>query len=448
MHTDFIHLKENNMKIGFIGLGKLGLPCALAIEDRGHQVVGYDSNPEVAKYILKREIPYKEEGANEFLQKSGLLHYAFEDVIDFADIIFVAVQTPHDSRYEGVTRLPKSRRDFNYKYLKEAIKDIALYLQKHKMSKVVAIISTVLPGTVDEQIKPIINKYDNFIKLVYNPFFIAMGTTIWDFLNPEFILLGVEDEVASSQLKKFYNETIGSKRVLSNAKVGYPEIFECSIRSAEAIKVLYNTYITQKIVWANAAMELCHYTGADVDDITDAMSLATDRIISTKYMYAGMGDGGGCHPRDNIALSWVSKKHGISYDWWEALMLAREKQTEFLVDIIVDYWSVNNHLEKIFIMGKAFKPETNLTVGSPSILLYNILCEKITKSDVIIVDPYTDNLHDKSALWEKKPSLFFIGTKHKVYAVTKFPEGSIIIDPWRYVPDQEGVTVIRIGEGK
>ncbi len=434
------------MKIGFIGLGKLGLPSALAIESRGHKVVGYDSNPEVVGYLLNREIPYKEEGANELLQKSSIRYHSLEDVIDFADILFVAVQTPHEKKYEGITRLPKNRRDFSYTYLKTAIKNIALHLEKTDKSKVVAIISTVLPGTVDDQIKPIIKKYGDLIKLVYNPFFIAMGTCVNNFLDPEFVLLGVEDEEATYRLIKFYDTILNpDKRLYPQATDPIArKIFTCSIRSAETIKVLYNTFITQKIVWANAAMELCHHTGADVDDVSDALTLGSQRITSPAYMRAGMGNGGSCHPRDCIALSCVSRKHGISFDLWETLMIAREKQTEFLVDLIVDYWSINQHLEQIVIMGKAFKPETNLVTGSPSILLYNILCEKVDKKDIVIVDAYTeDNIPQ-----DVPASLFFIGTKHAVFQQMAWPVDSVVIDPHRYISDQEGVTVIRIGEGK
>jgi UDPglucose 6-dehydrogenase len=160
-----------------------------------------------------------------------------------------------------------------------------------------------------------------------------------------------------------------------------------------------------------------------------------------------MGDGGGCHPRDNIALSFIARKYRISYDWWEGLMLSREKQTEWLADMIEEYWYEHSfNLERIVIMGKTFKPETNLTYGSPSILLYNILCEKIDKELIEMFDPYVDD-HKEGQSEEWGACLFFIGTKHP-FQNLPWGKGSIVIDPWRYIPDQEGVKVIRIGEGK
>src|SRR3989304_6266955 len=103
-------------------------------------------------------------------------------------------------------------------------------------------------------------------------------------------------------------------------------------------------------------------------------------------MRAGMGGGGGCHPRDNIALSYIARKLNISYDWWENLMIAREKQTEWLASLILD--QVSNTGYGVLILGSAFKPETNLQTGSPAILLYNILI--LNGSYPKIFDPYID----------------------------------------------------------
>ena len=89
-----------------------------------------------------------------------------------------------------------------------------------------------------------------------------------------------------------------------------------------------------KIVFANVLMEICHKTGANVDEVTDALKLANDRLISGKYFTGGMGDGGACHPRDNIALSWLSRKLNLSFDWFENIMLARQKQTEWLANLM------------------------------------------------------------------------------------------------------------------
>jgi UDPglucose 6-dehydrogenase len=411
------------MNIGFVGLGKLGLPVALAVESKGHNVAGIDVDPRIVEIITSKRLPYKEIYAQELLEKSNIKLLKLPDLVKFSDIIFVAVQTPHAPRFEGVTRLPPERMDFDYSYLTRAVKDLSRTIYENKKELPVAIISTVLPGTIEREIKPLTNKY---VKLCYNPSFIAMGTTIPDFLYPEFVLLGVDDREAAEVIEMFY-------RTISDAP-----IYKCSIKEAECIKVFYNTFISTKIAFANTIMEICEKIGADCDVVMNALFLAKKRIISEKYMSGGMGDGGACHPRDNIALSWLAKKLNLSFDWFENIMIAREKQTEWLAEIIRSYYE--KYRLTVIVLGKAYKPETNLTIGSSAILLFNILKEKNVEAE--IYDPHCgDNLPDFD-----KPHIFFIATKHEIFKEISYPRGSIIIDPWRYIPKREGIIVKSIGK--
>tara|TARA_Y100000114_G_C11705640_1_gene300800 strand:- start:438 stop:1079 length:642 start_codon:yes stop_codon:yes gene_type:complete len=191
------------------------------------------------------------------------------------------------------------------------------------------------------------------------------------------------------------------------------------------IKVTYNTFITMKICLANTVMEVCHrMENMNCDNIMKALFMADERIISTKYLLGGMGDGGGCHPRDNIALSWLAKKLDLSYDWYENLMICREEQTEWLAELVIEQKQKTNL--PIVILGKCFKKETNLTVGSPSILLKNILEEKgieIYKMH----DPYIDI--EPPPLEQK--AIYFLGTNHDCFQDYKFPDGSVVLNVWR-----------------
>jgi UDPglucose 6-dehydrogenase len=188
------------MKIGFLGLGKLGLPVALAVESKGHQVMGTDINDSILRNIRFKTLNYREEGAEELLKKSKIQLKSIDKIVEECDIIFVPIQTPHDKKYEGTTRIPEERADFNYDYLVNGIKELNEEIEKQGKDKTVIIISTVLPGTITKLIKPIIG---NHLKLCYNPFFIAMGTTINDFLNSEIILFGVDDEYSYGNLPSF-----------------------------------------------------------------------------------------------------------------------------------------------------------------------------------------------------------------------------------------------------
>lgn len=392
------------MKIGFVGTGKLGLMVALSIESRGHEVKGYDVNPMIKHYLANRQIPFKEENSDVLLKNTKMEMLPLQELCDWADILFMAPHTPHDPRYEGTERLPEERVDFEYKYLVQCVKDVDACLTKPKTC---VIISTVLPGTLDREILPIISK--NF-RLVYEPLFIAMGTVYHDFLNPEFVLVGVNEPEPAEELEAFY-KTIHSKPV-----------FKTDIRTAEGIKVFYNTFITMKTVLANMYGEMSHKLGMNVDDIFRAVSLADDRLISSKYLKAGMGDGGGCHPRDNIALSHIARKVGLSFDIFEALMTARERHADWLADLIEQ----SRCGRPVFILGESFKPETRINTGSPAVLLSNILKERGIQHEI------------GDELIPRKVGLYFLGTQHQRYTNYIFPEGSLVIDPFRYVAEADG----------
>jgi UDPglucose 6-dehydrogenase len=408
------------MNIGFIGLGKLGLPCALAIDVIGHKVFGYDINPNVKNILDTKILPYREEGALELLDKHNINWCSVSEVVSNSEIIFVPIQTPHNEKYDGVTRIPDERVDFDYTWLKAGMKSLADEIASQGKDKIVVIISTVLPGTVRRDIKPLLNEN---VKLCYNPFFIAMGTTIKDFTQPEFVLFGVDDDSAYETVKQFYG-TIHNRPV-----------YKCTIEEAEMIKVTYNTYITMKVCLANVVMELSHkLDNIDCDNVMKGLFLASERLISSKYLLGGMGDGGGCHPRDNIALSWLAQQINLSFNWYDNLMKCREDQTDWLAELIIEEKNKTNL--PIIILGKTFKKETNLVVGSPSILLKNLLEEK--NVDLSMYDPWIDSTEPPL----NKPSIFFIGTNHDKFLDYIFPKGSVVIDPWRFLEEQKDVKLI------
>jgi UDPglucose 6-dehydrogenase len=422
------------MNVGIVGLGKLGTPVALALALKGHDVMGYDIDPTRMQKdsFASRELgPNGEPSIEPLLRESTLRFGSLAEVVRHAEIIFVAVQTPHEPEYEGVTRLPDERVDFEYTWLQMAVGDVSKSIGELGEDRILIVISTVLPGTVRREILPLINEH---VKLCYNPFFIAMGTTIQDFLNPEFVLFGKRDPVAATKARELY------------ATLHDRPLYETSIENAELIKVAYNTYITMKVSFANVLMEICHKVdGCDVDGVTNALALGTQRLLSPRYMGGGMGDGGGCHPRDNIALSWLARELDLSYDWFESVMTARERQTDWLADLVAEHHALRGFTHnRVGIYGKAFKAGTNLTVGSPATLLANLLRERgfeVEQYDPFIDDgpcPFTD------------PAVYFIATRHEEFAAPEFeyPATSVVLDPWRFVPARAGVDVIHIGDGR
>ena len=321
------------MLIGFIGLGKLGMPCAEATVDKGYHVNGYDILPKQSTKVDIKD--------------------SIQEVVEQSDIIFVATPTPHEEGYDG--RTPTSHlppKDFNY----DSVKEVLTECNKHiRQEQVLALISTVLPGTIRRELAPLVTN----TKLIYNPYLIAMGSVGWDMLNPEMIIIGTMKGVLATAtraqlLLNFYTMVCDNK----------PRVEFGTWEEAEAIKIFYNTFISNKIALVNMIQDVANKLGnINVDIVTKALAKSTMRINSTRYMKAGMGDGGACHPRDNIALRWLAKELDLGYDIFESIMSAREKQAENMAKAIL------KHGKDIHFTSDSYKPNTTLVDGSYSLLV-------------------------------------------------------------------------------
>lgn len=371
------------MKVAFIGLGKLGMPCAETMAERGASVSGYDIVPKVSNVID--------------------IKFSLKEAVEGSDIVFVATPTPHEAGYDG--RQPTSHlepRDFNYSSVIEVLKQCNEHMSHNQ---ILVLISTVLPGTTRREFAPLINN----TRFVYNPYLIAMGTVKADFLNPEMLMIGTEkgtitDEATS--LINFYQNVLG---YLPRTEAGTWE-------EAESIKIFYNTLISTKIALVNMIQDVAEKLGnMNVDLVTNALAKSTKRIISSKYMKAGMGDGGACHPRDNIALRWLAKDLGLGYDLFEAIMTARERQAENMAKAILKYG------KNVCFSSDSYKPGTNLVDGSYSLLVQHY----IEKHGGLIVNGI-DNIVNV---------VVRVHESDKIVADNK----TIIFDPWRTYPKADNV---------
>ena len=324
-------------KIGFIGLGKLGMPCAEAIRKKGFHVAGYDVAEKRSDLIEMRE--------------------SIEDLCRDRDIVFVATSTPHEEGYDG--REPSSHKevkDFNYDSLKKVLTKCNKNMGK---TQSLVLISTVLPGTIRRELAPLVTN----VKLLYNPYLIAMGTVAEDMINPEFIMIGTKKgnyktAHKAQQLESFYGMVCKD----------FPRVEFGTWEETEAMKIFYNTFISNKIALVNMIQDVAHKLGnINVDRVTQALAKSTQRIVSPAYMKAGMGDGGACHPRDNIALRWLAKDLGLGYDMFESIMTAREKQAENMAKAILE------HGKNVFFTSDSYKPNTDLVDGSYSLLVQHFV---------------------------------------------------------------------------
>ena len=372
-------------KIGFIGLGKLGMPCAEAIRKKGFHVAGYDIAHKSSDLVEIRD--------------------SIEDLCRDRDIVFVATPTPHEEGYDG--REPTSHKqpkDFNY----ESVIKVLTKCNKHMgVTQTLVLISTVLPGTIRKQFDPIITN----TKLLYNPYLIAMGTVAEDMIKPEMIMIGTKKGVyetayRAQQLEAFYNQVCDD----------YPRIEFGTWEEVEAMKIFYNTFISNKIALVNMIQDVAHKLGhMNVDKVTQALAKSTQRIVSPAYMKAGMGDGGACHPRDNIALRWLAKELDLGYDLFEGIMTAREQQAESMAKAIL------THGENVFFTSDSYKPGTNLVDGSYSLLVQ-----------------YYIRKHGGQIVQGIDTPVQVIVRVHESDQVSA-DDKTIIFDPWRTYPKAENV---------
>ena len=279
------------MKIGVIGLGKLGFPFALVLARAGHQVIGYDHDGS----RMSLEAPLgREAGVAEAIQQVrddglSLSFRAMEHIAGECELVFFCVQTPHAPKFGGDKPLLDERKDFDYSYLKASIEEYLGW--SHHDGTTLVVVSTVLPGTCAREITPLLKHTKT--RFAYAPQFIAMGTVIRDFeQSREPWLIGTDDIGGASEIEAVFRSI--SKRFIKIM----------SVASAEAAKVLYNTWITSKVTLANTAALVCDaIEGADVGEVTAFLKICHERLCSDRYMNAGMGDGGACLPSGQIVVT-------------------------------------------------------------------------------------------------------------------------------------------------
>jgi len=251
------------VKIGFIGLGKLGLDCAEVFAEH-YATYGFDVEYRTSKRVKILNNP--------------------RDLINTCDWIFIAVPTPHQIGYDG--SVPSSHlepQDFDSSAVISALE----YVRDHALTaKNVVLISTVLPGTTRQRLKQHLgDEYRH--RLFYNPYLIAMGSVKWDMVNPEMVIIGTEngDSGLAGTLQHIYRPLMKNN----------PRYVSGTWEECESIKIFYNTFISAKIGLVNMIQDFAMKIGnIDVDVVTDALAKSTTRIVSEKYMTAGLGDAGAC----------------------------------------------------------------------------------------------------------------------------------------------------------
>jgi len=434
----------NNISV--IGLGKLGACMLASFASRGFKVIGVEIDKKRAELLQKGKSFHFEPQLEEYLTKyknNITITDDYRDAILNTDTTFIVVNTPTDS--DGA---------FSTEQLKPACKKIGTILQEKRGYHLVVVTCTIMPGTMRNVVLSSIESISGKIVtkdfgLCYNPEFIALGSVIRDFLNPDFVLIGESDSKAGDLLTGIYEKLLED-----------PKVRRMSLENAEVTKIALNSYVTMKISFANLLAELCEkIPGGNVDVITE--SLGMDRRIGKNYLKGAMSFGGPCFPRDNRAFSVAAKRYGIKMELPDVTDRVNQGHMEYVADLVSRYCGSG----KVAILGGSYKPNSDVIEASPSIEIAKHLVKKGIK--VTIHDPvalkniqteYSNIFECKESISEclKGADVCVIATpwdQYKNLNADDFKEmnGSVIIDCWRIlksIPSTSRFKLIQVGIGR
>lgn len=416
------------MNVGVVGLGKVGLSLALvARHTGGHSVFGYDVDTDRVRERLADPSNRGEAGLGRLIETDAAARRAsgprggvvvcddVDAVVRACDVVFVVVQTPHALGYGGDRPVPWETADFDYSFLRAAVDMLGDAVDRGVRDRLtVVVVSTVLPGTTRRELLP---RVGSNVTLVYSPVFISLGRIVPDLLDPSFILVGTEPRGADVHVERVFRRWTRAR------------VYATGLEEAELLKVSHNCWISMKIVFANQLAQLCERLGdVDVDDVTNGLALTGDRVLR-----AGLGDGGACRPRDAIAMTHLARSVGVPDSVFSYLTHARELHSAW-VEGVARSLVAETRMPAV-VLGRAYKPDVPYEFGSPAALLAYRLGSPETW------DPVAG---DAPREWHE-PRVFVVGTNHTVFDEVKFPEGSVVVDPWGSVRDRPGVRVVRLG---
>lgn len=330
------------MKIVVIGTGFVGAVSSAVWASFGHQVVGLDVDPDKVKKLQAGKVPFYEPGLEELLvdqQKEGRLSFTtdYKKAVSGAQLVVIAVGTP--STPEGKTDL---------QYVLASSKSLAKHLSPQT---VLAVKSTVPPGTLDQVDEVIRSQTKHTYYLASLPEFLREGSAVEDTLHPDRVVIGATDQFAIDLLKKLHQPFKAPVCVVS------PE-------SAQLAKYAANAYLATRITFINQVADLCMHNDADVTEVIKAIGL--DKRIGDHYWYPGLGFGGSCFPKDVKELAFYSKQVGEEGNLLTKINQLNQERIAKLMNFFgqqVGGWRG----KQVAVLGLSFKPNTNDMREAPSV---------------------------------------------------------------------------------
>ena len=391
------------MKITVIGAGYVGLVAAVGFADLGNEIICVDKMPFKLSKLSKGISPIFEPGLTEMLQKhikQNKIHFTdkIEDSIAFSEVIFLCVGTP-----QGDT----GKADLSQ--IEEASKDIAKHMKSYKL----IIEKSTVPVNTHQWVKRVIKRYakENIeFDVASNPEFLKEGSAVYDFMNPDRIVVGVESNRAKEIFEELYKPF---------KKKGIPLIVTTPA-AAELIKHASNSFLAMKISYINMVSELCEKVGADINMVAEGMGY--DKRIGRDFLKAGIGYGGSCFPKDVKAFVKIAEEQGVDFRLLEEVdKINLNGRVKFLKKIKEALWIIKD--KNIALWGLAFKPDTDDIREAPSIDIVREL-EK-AKANLRLYDPQA--MENFRHIFPDKEHIRYFNDK---YEALKGAEALIIITEW------------------
>ncbi|NPA38344.1 MAG: UDP-glucose/GDP-mannose dehydrogenase family protein [Candidatus Nanohaloarchaeota archaeon] len=354
------------MKVAVIGSGYVGLVTGACFTLKKHEVVLVDVVKEKVDKINKGILPIYEPGLDEIVKEAleeKLLKATtdYKEALENADMVFIAVPTP--SKEDG---------SLDVKYIEQVASQIAETLEGLKPRKLLLVMkSTVLPGTTENIFKEIIinkvsEEWKGKLSFAMNPEFLREGIAVEDFLNPDRVVIGIEDDYGKDLLSKLYLDFVNEDKILITP-----------IKVAELIKYASNAFLAMKISFANEIGNLSKSLGIDVYQVMDGVGM--DKRIGRAFLNAGLGFGGSCFPKDVSALLNFGRGLGHKMLLLDATLQINKEQPKKLVDLALKrYGSLKD--KEIVVLGLAFKPNTDDIRESKAIELIKLLLDEGIKA--------------------------------------------------------------------
>lgn len=394
------------MTISIVGTGYVGLTSGALLASAGHKVYCIDVDKKKLDIIKSGKAPFFEPGLDLFVEegiksKKLIPTLSYEEAIPESDIAIICVGTPSDEA-----------GNVNLDYIFQAAESIA----KHMSDNLIIVQKSTVPVGTGRKIETILAKTGRKSSVVSCPEFLSESSAVFDTLNMDRFVVGGDDEASKlkvielfkslddlstkidmKSLSTFSNTYRKKVELFSNKQPFNERVLSIGLESAEMVKVTANAYLSMKITFANAISNICDKNGADINEVMDG--IGRDPRIGRDFLYAGIGWGGGCFPKDCKGLLGYSRSVGFDFDLLEQVLKSNEDHIKYSATRIKDLLGKNAKSKKIGVLGLSFKPGTSDTRQSPSISLVTELLE-LGFINIVVNDPEAINEAKKEFVYQ------------------------------------------------